>query len=282
MVLESTYNMSGETGSFGAVLAFNSTPTFQDLFDGIPQYYAGSMIQVQEVLTIYTDIVDQGLVDTDLTWFAPKRYLGTYQILSGGVQPKHFDGDDGYLVDTIQSIRRYSWYTITANPQVEIADYEALNLKNCNFALQPTVFVDPTTQDPIYGAMGLRNYEGETPVFRGRSSISPAPLADTDFFRQIEGVGLHLRPGVEGVEVEYKARIINDIYTAYNPFPVSVCNTAPVSCIDQYNAFIQDNRTTAFSSEAALRQVYPDVPFVIQQFPCEEGPDIPYWVPALT
>jgi hypothetical protein len=282
MPVNYSYNFGQATERASVVFGILDPPTFTDLFIGTPQYYPGSLIQVEEVLTIFTDVIAGNVVDTDLTWFQPKQYIGTYQILSGGGQAQHTAGDDGYLVDTIQSIRRYNWYTITANPNTPIADYEAVNLKDCNFILAPRASITIPPNITIETPSGLVNFPGETPIFRGRSSISAAPLANTPFFRQIEGVGLYLHPGVEAVQANYKARIINDIYTAYNPFPVSECNAVEIPCPERYNAFIQTNGF--FPDELACRTIHPvgSGNCELYSYPCGDGTFIPYYVGTAT
>jgi hypothetical protein len=153
-------------------------------------------------------------------------YLGSWQLLDGIGAAKLVQGNEGYLNATIQEIHRYSTYTITANPNVLVAAHEQLTLSNCNFYLQPEVYLFPGTATPV---AGFRTHPGD-PAWIGQATLTRAPLADTDFFRQIEAVGLYLRPGVEAVQVRYKAAIISDIYTDYPAATVPTCEFQSPDC----------------------------------------------------
>jgi hypothetical protein len=85
----------------------------------------------------------------------------------------------------------------------------------------------------------FREIPPDKPLFRTYNSIKPAPLADTRFFRKINDVGIVLKPGIEGVYAEYRIEIINDIFTDYEPFPVSKCELVKPTCTEQFAAFVQ-------------------------------------------
>lgn len=255
MAYTNTFDISGQTGKIG-VARYGGEITFQQLFTGAPQYYAGSVVQIQEILTIYTDVVRPEVVDVDLAWFVPKKYLGTYQILDGNYGYRHDVGDDGFLVDTIQKIARYSWYTITANPNVPIALDEGFIVDDCNFYTVAEVYLFPGTNTPVPG-FRLRHPGDGKPIMRGYTSKTKADLANTTFNNLINGVGLYLNQGVEGIRVDYEVAIINDIYTAYQPFPVSTCELAAPSCLEQYNAYLGTVDVRIYPSEAECLADHP-------------------------
>jgi hypothetical protein len=235
MAFSTTFSISGSRGKVGW---FGSGAiNFSQLFTGKPQYYAGSVIQVQEVVTIYTSIYEPIAVDKDFGWFVDKQYIGTFQVLGQDAQPTHYIEDDGYLVDTIQKITRYSNYTITANPSVPIALSEGFTVYDCNTYLVPEVYLFPGTNTPVPGQR-LRDPGEGKPILRGYTSLTASDLADTQFFPRISGLGLFLKPGVEGINIDYRVAIINDIYTANQPFPVQTCELVQPSCSEQYNAFL--------------------------------------------
>jgi hypothetical protein len=283
MVVTRNFPMSGQTGAIGAIFNFGGSTMFSQLFDGSPQFYPGSLVQVEEIITIFTSIVQEHLVDTDLNWWQPKKYIGSYQILSEIGEPLHYEGDDGYIVDTIQNIRRYSWYTITANPLVPVGQGENVSIQDCSFTSVPGILIDPITDTLVVGAQKLYDYGDDAALFRGYQTIRPAPLADTKFFRKIGGVGLYLQPGVEGIGIDYTARIVNDIYTAYSPEPPYACYIVTPPCNQQFDAYLQsfvnspaDNRPyrTLGECEAAngVGSCWDGLPFVCESDPTQIFP----------
>ena len=68
----------GATGKQG-FSTIDQTINFSNLFDGEPQFFAGSQIQIQEILTLYFNIVDAKKIGVDFNWFQSKEYLGNWQ-----------------------------------------------------------------------------------------------------------------------------------------------------------------------------------------------------------
>lgn len=215
-------------------LELGTQPTFANIFDGVSQFYPGSVVQVQEELKIITNIFDPSLVDVDFTWFDPKQKLGTYQIFNLGGTVRGGAEDQGFLTSVVQSIYRYSTYTITANPNVLVAQHEQIALDNCNLILVPDAVLFPESPVPVAGVAPYR----QNPVLIGSVTLSTAPLADTEFNQLIRGVGLYLNPGVEGLRLEYSALVINDIYTDYPSVTVPACRFIKATCDQEYAAFL--------------------------------------------
>jgi hypothetical protein len=247
MSYSNVVSIAGLRGSFGVDVGSRGI-TFQQIFSGVPLYYPGSVIQVQEVAQIATAVYEPGVVDVDLTWWQPKKYLGSYQ-LTNGIYGRHRPGDDEYLVAEIQEISRYSSYTVTANPNTLIGLGEGFSILDCNWYTVPEVFLFPGTVTPVPG-FRLRESPPEKPILRGYSSITPAPLANTEFNPLITDIGLHLKPGVEGIRVEYNVSIINDIYTAYSPYPTGTCELIAPTCSEQFSAFLSDSSGLVFADES--------------------------------
>jgi hypothetical protein len=231
-----TINLNGARGRIGTIFELEPI-TFKQLFTGTPQYYAGSIIQVQEVVQVITSIYDEKLVDVDYGWWQPHQYRGTWQ-LTNGISASGRNDDHGFIWTETCEISRYSTYTITANPNTAIGVGEGSVILDCNFYTVPEVYLFPGTSTPVPG-FRLRPNPRNKPIFRGYQSITPAPLADTDFFRRITDVGIYLKPGVQGNIATYNAAIINDVYTDYSAFPVSTCELAEPSCEEQFAAAIE-------------------------------------------
>lgn len=227
--------ITGQTGSIG-LITLSGAPNLSQLFTGTPQFYAGSLIQIEEILTIVTSIDDASLVDVDYRWFSPRKYLGTYQLintlglLSGGAE------EQGNLFTEYQEIKRYSWYTVVANPAKLVNIHEQLFIENCNYYTEPAVYVFPDEPVPRVGSWMQPNKQ---PVFIGGTTISRAPLLDKTFNQKIYGVGLFLNAGVSGIRVSYKAGIINTVSTDYEQYTAPSCLfAANPTCQQQFNAFL--------------------------------------------
>lgn len=233
MAYEITESIDGERDSVGRLQIIPSI-TFGQIFEGSPQYYPGSIVQVQEILEIRTRLYDESLVDTDRGWFFPKQRLGTFQIFDINGTVRTAPEDSGYLSIFNQRIYRYSYYTITANPSTQFGKHEQISLDNCNAYLTPEVYLFPDNPIP---SPGYRYYDSN-PLFLGSVTISKAPLADTEFNQLISGVGLKLKPGVEGVFLNYKVAVINDIYTDYESAPAPECEFISATCEQQLLAYI--------------------------------------------
>jgi hypothetical protein len=271
-MFQDTYSIQGETGRTG-VLQFNGVPTFADIFDGVPQYYPGSSIEVQETLRIFTNITNPDVIDVDFNWFAPKKYLGSWQIL----EPFGFFGWDeskfGFLNSTLQDITYRSRYTVVADPSTPIAQGEQLEISACNFFLKPDVYLFPGEINPV---TGFNTYD-KFPHFTGKTTLSAAPLKDTDYYQFIGGVGLYLNPGVEGVRIEYRIAVINDIYTDYPTAVAPTCEFQSATCQEQFTAYIlQGNNRFTSQATCALNYVacYP----YTWVCPDDSNVTFPYWL----
>ena len=246
MAFSSTFSIAGSTGRTGWYGGL--TPVkFSQIFSGIPQQYAGSLVQVQEIVTIYTSVTDSKLVDVDLNWFDSKKYLGTYQLIDRDSVSPHGDGDDGFLVSEIQRIKRYSWYTVTANPAIPFAQGDGVVLNDCNFYLVPDVYLFPGTVNPVPGQR-IRKPLDNHPALQGSTVTARADLEDADFNSKIAGLGLFLRPGVEGVSIKREIAVINEIRSLNPAVGVGVCDLGVPSCQQQFNAFIVQHNSTATAS----------------------------------
>jgi hypothetical protein len=276
-MFEANYSIQGQTGKIG-VIQVVAAPNFSQIFSGSPQYYPGSSIEVQEVMRIVTNVADPSKVDSDTQWFDNKLYLGSYQIISNSGLTLHREGDDGFLVSQVQEVVRYSHYTITANPNTLVAQHEQLAIDNCNYYIQPDVYLFPDEINPV---PGFRTHE-INPLFLGSTTLSKAPLADTPFNQKIFGVGLFLKPGVEGVRVEYKLAVINDIYTDYPSAEAPKCVFGTPSCPVQFAAFLVT--ANAFETKANCENLVGVGNCTPLIWTCPTDPDISftYWTTNLT
>jgi hypothetical protein len=235
------------TGQTGKISLLQTTPfiNFSQIFEGVPQYYPGSTIQFQEILTIATAVDDENIVDVDNGWFIPKKRLGTYQLLDAIGFTLNEAGDESYLVHEIQKITRRTQYTVTANPSTLVAQHEQIALDNCNFYLEPDVYLFPGTVSPVAG------FKPHSPAsnWLGSVTLSRAPLEDSVYNQRISGVNLCLKPGVSGLYIRYEVAAINQVYTDYPSQPVPKCEFLPASCEVLFSAFLAEPANVAFSTK---------------------------------
>jgi len=235
-MFEVSTSISGQTGSVGYIQLFDP-PTFSDIFTGSPQYYHGSSVEVQETMRIITNVTDPTVIDVDLEWFSPKRYLGTWQAIGQSGTPTWEEGTYGFLNSQVQDISFRSRYTIVANPNTLVANGDQIDLNTCNFYLQPDVYLFPNNPIPIPGYRAVESF----PQFIGVQTYTAAPLENKEYNQFITGMGLFLKPGVEGISLNYKIAIINDIYTDYPAYNAPTCQFLPVNCQAQFAAYVASN-----------------------------------------
>lgn len=207
------------TGKVGRTL--ESPIAFSEIFDGTPPFYAGSTIFVQEILTIISDIEfgKEHLVDVDMRWFNSKVYYGTYQLsaLSElGLEPEN-EGGQGYLTNQVTVIKRYSSYTIAANPNVPFGIGEKLRIDNCNFE------IEEYTLDLGVGEITRSRPINNEAMMVGILTNEKAPLADTEYNQFFTSYGLYYNPGCYVSAVNHRVGIINVVYTDFTPYPDVVC-----------------------------------------------------------
>lgn len=235
--------ISGGTGAQGFQFLFSTPTKFSDIYEGVPEVYPGSIVQVQELLNIQLSIADQTLVDVDKNWFFHHQYVGSYQITDGNAQPTHYEGDEGYMFGTEHAIRRYSTYSITPNPDIPKLLGEQFVVDNCNFGIIQATF-----------AFGGVSATGYTPVSNkqlvvGQNSLTRVDIADRIFERKISGVGLFLKPGVEGISLRYRVAVINEIRITGQAFPMLECQLS--DCDTQFNVFISNGSGSKYKTSEA-------------------------------
>jgi hypothetical protein len=227
----------GQSGKQG-FLTVNQIINFSNLFDGEPQFFAGSQIQVQEILTLYFNVVDSKKIGVDFNWFQSKEYLGNYQF-SDSLDTAIVSGDEGFITNRIQKIKRYSTYTVTANPDIPFARGTRGYIGQCNFELE-----EIEIQIPGLGALGVSRPRdiNDGILFLTSDALTKVGLADRQYFPKILQVGLFVSPGAEIYLAEYKIDIINGIYIAEPEFPIPTCSLASPggACQADFTTFVED------------------------------------------
>lgn len=222
MAYNRNYTFSIEEGSGKVGRTLDTPILFSEIFDGTPQFYAGSTIFVQEILTIISDVQigKEHLVDVDLRWFNPKIYYGTYQLsalIGSGIEPEN-EGGQGFLTCQTMQIKRRSSYTITANPNTPFAIGEKFVVDNCNFELEEL------TLDLGAGEITVTKPKNNESMLVGIVTSEKAPLADTEYNQFFTSLGFYYNPGCFLVALNHRIAIINVVYTDFTPYRDVVCN----------------------------------------------------------
>jgi hypothetical protein len=205
---------------------------FSQIFNGVPQLYAGSSFTVEEVIEFGVLINNQSAIDVDYRWYPPKKYMGTWTIFDQLSVFGTYPEDRGFIEDDITKVRRYSTYVIQANADIPIAVHEQSAIDDCNFELGSVqIGVPPVTVE------GSRLTSPEA-VLKSRHTLSRVPLLDRPFIGRIKTIGLYVDLGCELTFVNYKARVINGISVDLPEFPLTVCSNAPtdIACQLAFNA----------------------------------------------
>jgi hypothetical protein len=202
---------------------FPGTPNFSQLFTGTPLFYHGSTIQVQEILTISSEIIDEKLVDVNYEYYTPKYFLGNWQ--SNGLATQAFNHEDsGLLWELEQEIKRYSTYTITANPNAPQTFADGGSINQCNLQL-----VGAEVGTPLGSVSAFEPYKKNN-ILLYEGYRKPAALADTPYNQKLNSPGFYVVPGARINRVRLDITIINDIYTADTPWITQLCELGEKSC----------------------------------------------------
>jgi hypothetical protein len=212
---------------------------FSQIFNGVPQLYAGSSFTVEEVIEFGVLINNPEVIDVDLRWYPPKKYMGTWtifdQVSAFGTYPE----DRGFIEDNITKVRRYSTYVIQANADVPIALHEQSAIDDCNFIQTSVGAIIPPFD---FEVQPLAVHEA---VLKSRNTLTKVPLLNRSFIGRIKTIGLYVDLGCELTFINYKARIINGISVDLPEFPLTVCSVAPLfDCDAEFTNFLAAQNAT--------------------------------------
>lgn len=200
--------------------------SYADVTVGNPAY-AGSFFQIQEICTIRLNVINDVLIDVDLNYFMPNKFLGSWQIgaNTGETDPT---GDriyrvtgtndpnfQGRLTETEVKLFRVSSHVI-GDPNNSWLLTQLENIDDCDFTLFGKTI--------IFGGMAISTDAllRRKNVLRGDIFNRPPPIEDKSFPPLLGAVGLYLVPGVELESASYTASAINIMQnsgTAYDDSP---------------------------------------------------------------
>jgi hypothetical protein len=232
--LHMAYSQSFEIpieGRGGAL--FPATVNFSQIFTGVPLFYHGSVVQVQEILTIFTEIFDERLVDINYEYFTPKKFLGNWQ--ANGLATTPFNHEDaGLLWEEEQQIKRYSTYTITANPNQPQTLADGGTINQCNFQL-----IGAEVGTPL-GSISAQEPFKSKDIFNIENYRKPATLADTPYNQKLGSCGFYVSPGARIYKVRQDISIINDIYIADIAWTPRLCELGEITCDQALVNYLQN------------------------------------------
>lgn len=276
MAFSQRIDIPEEEGAIPSGYYFNDEDLLlSQVISGSPEYYPGSLILFEEFIRLSFAVDKPELVDVDNRWFDPKSYLASYQVSSGltGV----IDGytEQGHCNHTRTILKYYSQYVIGGDAATPIGLYTQNDIINCNFYLQPEVYLFPGETTPV---AGFRTHEGK-PSFLSVNTITTAPIQDSKFFQKARSIGIYPFAGVRLTEILYIASDINKIKTAFNPYDAPTCIFAErQSCESQFTAFVIS--TGVFKNQAACESVNnASIPCSSKVFVCPDDPTqtFEYW-----
>lgn len=210
-----------------------------DIFNGLPQLYAGSNFTIEEIFECETLMLEPQLIDADFRWSPPKRYFGTWtasDTLPGfGVSSE----DRGFIDSEVFKIKRYSTFVIQANANVVIAEHEEGVIDNCNFILNQIGIEIP----PLIGSQQI--LEKDIAVFRLRTTLRNVPLQERPFYPKLRFVGTYINVGATIIRSKYTARVINGVSVDLPLFPPTACSVPLIGdCQQAYDNFRQTSPGT--------------------------------------
>jgi hypothetical protein len=281
MVYNSEFTFpAGSTGTQGALL-LPVAPTFEQIFSGVPLYYAGSVIQVQEIHTIFTSVTDENVVDVDLNWFQPHQFIGTWQVFGDDTALISEPQSEGYINNTIQKLVFRSLYTVTANALRPTSIGDAFVVSQCNLELEGASVILPPNI-----VLAVQRPRQIDPLLRGTIYRAPVSLADTEYFPRCKSLGFHIKPGCEVNAIATRIAIINDIYNDDLVASPALCELGAPSCDDEFLAFAL-GVNGGFPPNTPQKQVYTSVqacqsssgqPVCLPQtFTCTNGDTRAWW-----
>lgn len=232
-VESSTFAPVQSVSEFAFIVSGGADVLFSQIFSGVPQLYAGSSFEVEEIFEGEIEILEPSLIDVDLRWLPPKFYFGTWTIsdtLPGfGVASE----DRGFVDSSTFKIKRYSRFTVQANADVPIAMLEESSIDNCNFALATV------STPPLPAIIGTVFPVINNGLLKTRETLRKVPLKDRVFIPKLRYVGLYINVGCCLTKAKYTARIINGISVDLSPFAFDNCLLVPLTTCDlEFTTFI--------------------------------------------
>jgi hypothetical protein len=177
---------------------------FSQLFDSPRRYTETSVIQVEEIATVFFTIEKPELIDLDLRYFRPAPFVGTYQLNSDVFEVGLESGATGFIPGVVAKfIARQSFSVV---PTQDNLSHEAgtIVLNACH----TKVLNVPV---PLAAVISTGTPVRNDGAYGGSIGVSSAPLVESDFQARIRSIGFYINKGARLTSFQYSASVINEI-----------------------------------------------------------------------
>lgn len=292
MSLNRTYSLFGTQPRIIAALGL-PRPVLSDVIRTPLRLPFGATVTIEETITIRLSLVRPELVDVDLQWFAPKYYLGSWELIQdvptpqGTVAeyPKPLDGA-GFISSFNQQILFSKQYLVRGRRDGAPFPNGTVALDQCNFVLVPR----PPSISPLLPP-GFEPGIDEG-VFKGDWSNEELGIDDATITSRAESLGIYVKPGVQLDSISHNLRMGSQINlsvpqsisfqcflgsgcdTEFDTFVRSINSGEPIDTIPSSGGF------GVFSSQGTCDAAPPGIGCTQFSFTCSNGDTRLYWIPA--
>lgn len=233
MAYTKSFSFKGDGEGRQGVLLYGTPPKFSEVFNGQSVFYPGSTVQVEETMTIISNINKPELLRQEDRWFIEKKYLGTWQRITTQGLLTHNNTDYGLIRDTTFSLNHYSTYTIGADPNNPIQQHDGGSINQCNFEIQQVTVGNP----PLTATFGRPALDND--LFKIDNYQQPCRIQDTEYNLWWGGVGIFFYDGIEGFRVDFRASVINVIFNGNDKWQPRKCTLGAQSCAEAFDQLVR-------------------------------------------
>jgi hypothetical protein len=180
---------------------------------------------------------------------------------------------------------RYSSWSISGNPDKPRHQNNGGIVRNCNWYIQPDVYLFP---DEITPVVGYRQHFPNKPIYAIEDFVQPAQVEDRTYDLYYSGLGLYYYPGARGLSLQLDIAIVQIAYNAADAWVPQTCVLGEQTCSEAFAQFIlstngnlplDDINGTRFSSITAIESVgYSEGGYFAQVWNEPPCPPITYYV----
>lgn len=252
----------------------------------------GASFWVHETITIRSTLTQPKFIDVDTQWFAPKFYIGAWELVeefgppasATAEYPKPLDGS-GFISSFNQQIRFSTHYIVRGLETGNRFVSQRLDVDNCNFVLVPrppsiSPLLPPGTQPGINRGL-----------FKGDISDAEFDFVDRQVASRAKILGIYIKPGVRLDSVEHEMSTSLPVFINAPVATTPICLTAP-DCDTEFDTFIRANNggqpingtpppgLGGFYTTQAICNTRTGGPCGSAVFTCSNGDSRLYWGPV--
>lgn len=240
MSLLSAYTLTA-TGE--RVLArLDPTPvTLRQLIDTPKLLPFGASFSVNESVTLRLTLTNPALIDVDLQWFAPKFYLGAWEVAEETGTPSSpvteypkRDGQVGFISSFNQQLSFSTQYLVRGLSTGNRFERGRLDVNNCNLVMIPR----PPSVDPLLPPGFQPGIN--TGILKGDMSDTEFAVIDRVIPPIAKTLGFFIKPGVTLDAVEHEMSMTRAVFINAMEATTAICRTAS-DCDSEFDRFVRDN-----------------------------------------